>query len=208
MSIVNCILDAKTDETQFLNLLPHVERTARVLCQRLDPEAREDAVAEVVANAFLSYTRLKDQGRAEIATAGSLARFGVRQYFAGRRVGSRLNSHDLLSPYARRQNHFRVERLDRQDERGGWREILVEDRNATPADLAASRIDVASWLEGLPQRIREIALQLAEGNSTSEVARQFRISAGRVSQVRKELARLWQEFHELPGHAPSGLAAV
>lgn len=208
MSLANRLLDETTHEAQFLTLLPKLKRTAYSLCQRLDPEARDEAVAEVVANAFLAYSRLKDQGRAEVVTAGSLARFGVRQFFAGRRVGSRLNSHDLLSPYARRQRGFRVERLDRQDDRGGWREILVEDRNATPADLAASRIDVANWLESLPQRIRAIALKLAEGYSTSEVARHFRISAGRVSQVRKELAKLWQEFHELPGHAPGGLAAV
>ncbi len=67
--------------------------------------------------------------------------------------------------------------------------ILVEDKRATPADLAASRIDFPAWLKTLSQRDRRIALKLSQGESTSRVARQFRLSVGRVSQLRGELSQ-------------------
>lgn len=208
MPASTCSSRNETCDSQFLALLPKIENTARFLCLRLNPEAREEAIAEVIANAFVAFTRLMQQNRANVATAGSLARFGVRQFFAGRRVGGRLNGHDILSPYACRKHRLQLERLEQQDERGNWQEVLVEDRTATPADLAASRIDVANWLEQLPGRIRSIALMLADGYSTGEVATRFRLSPGRVSQLRRELAERWRDFQSEPQQQTVGLAAT
>lgn len=183
-------------QSAFLTLLPTIERTAESSCRRLTSEAREEAVAEAIANAFVAFVRLDEQDRVEAATGRSLARFAVRQFFAGRRVGNRLNGNDVLSTYARRRHNFSLARLDRQDEHGNWRDVLVEDHRATPADLAASRIDFPAWLKTLPVRDRRIALKLANGHSTGAVASRFKISVSRVSQLRRELAERWQEFHE------------
>lgn len=195
-------------QSAFLTLLPTIERTARWSCRELTPEVREDAIAEAVASAFVAFVRLEEQHRTEAANGRSLARFAVRQFFAGRRVGSSLNSKDILSEYARRGNRFCVERLDRRDERGNWRDVLVEDHRATPADLAASRIDFPAWLKTLPTRDRRIALKLADGHSTGAVASRFKISVSRVSQLRRELADRWQEFHETPSCRTGATAAV
>ena len=73
--------------------------------------------------------------------------------------------------------------------------MLVEGRSGTPAELAASRIDFADWLERLPKRNRRLATKLAAGESTSDVSRKFRITPGRVSQLRRELAESWRAFH-------------
>jgi hypothetical protein len=69
----------------------------------------------------------------------------------------------------------------------------VDDKRATPADTAASRIDFAAWLDRLSARRRKIAQVLATGESTSAAARRFRVSP-RISQIRRELHQVWQRY--------------
>ena len=73
--------------------------------------------------------------------------------------------------------------------------MVVEDRKTRPADVAACRVDFREWLATLPLRNRKIAEALAVGSTTTEVAERFRVSLGRVSQLRRELHALWCEFH-------------
>jgi hypothetical protein len=44
-------------------------------------------------------------------------------------------------------------------------------------------------------RDRTIALLLAVGERTSDVAQRLGITAGRVSQLRRTLARSWMDYH-------------
>ena len=181
---------------EFLAMLPIIVMHARFIFQRLDPEAREEAVQEVVANACQAYVRLVERGRTRVTTPFVLAWYAIRQLREGRRVGSKLNVRDVCSPYAQQRKGITVERLDRYDrEEGCWSEILVEDHNATPAELAASRIDFPAWLATLSSRDRKIALKLAVGESTGRTARQFRLSKARISQLRRELKEAWDRFH-------------
>ena len=88
-----------------------------------------------------------------------------------------------------------VERLDRFDEDAEeWREIVIEDRRAGPAEIAATRLDFAAWLRSLPAKLRKIAKVLATGETTTTVAKKFGVSAGRISQIRKELYLMWNRF--------------
>ena len=66
------------------------------------------------------------------------------------------------------------------------------------------RCDFADWLQSLPRRDCHIAESLALGNRTSEVAKQFDVSDGRISQLRRELAESWCEF---VGEEPATVAA-
>ena len=62
------------------------------------------------------------------------------------------------------------------------------------ADQVAVRMDVRAWLATLSRRTRRIAKDLVYGCSTSEVAKQHGVTAGRVSQLRRELYEGWQVF--------------
>jgi hypothetical protein len=142
----------------FLAMLPAIERHARISFRKLDPEAREEAVQETICYALLAYRQLVARGKADVAYPSPLARYGVAQFRAGRRVGSRLNKNDALSSYAQRQRGFRVDSLDKFDgEEEGWREVVVEDRHAGPAEIAATRIDFSQWLKTLTTKQRRIA---------------------------------------------------
>ena len=59
---------------QFLAMLPRIIAHARIAFRHLDPEGREDAVIEVVANAFCAFARLVELGKADIAYASPLAK--------------------------------------------------------------------------------------------------------------------------------------
>jgi len=56
------------------------------------------------------------------------------------------------------------------------------------------KIDFTEWLKTLPYRIRRIAKLLATGEQTHIVAEKFNLSAGRISQIRKELLETWKGF--------------
>ena len=179
----------------FLKMLPAIQRHARIAFRRLDSEARVEAVQEVTANAFVAYRRLVELDKAELAYATPLAVYGVREVRSGRRVGGKLNVHDVTARHCQVVKGVRVERLDGFDKDAQeWREILLEDRRAGPAEIAACRIDFADWLRSLSRRNRKIATTLASGESTGEAARQFGVSHGRISQVRRELFNAWRQF--------------
>lgn len=192
----------------FLRMLPLIYRCARHAFRDLAGDDFDDAVQEVIANTLVAYERLARQGRADAASATPLARFAVAQYWEGRRVGARLNVQDITSDYCQRRKRVKVESLDHWDTNDQeWKESLVEDKTITPADLAASRLDVPAWLGSLSTRSRKIAEALAMGESTGYVARTFGISAARVSQLRRELQDSWSDFHEPTGASPRPVAA-
>jgi len=182
---------------QFLALLPSIRRHAKLRFRNVSPELREELVQEVIARTLLDYLRLVERGKEHVAFAGPLARYAVAQVQAGRRVGGRLNVRDVTSHYSQRQTGAIVERLDRCDEESGdWQEILVEDRHSTPAEIAATRIDVHDWLESLPRRDRRLAERLAIGETTSGAAQIFGVTAGRISQLRRTLEESWAAFQQ------------
>jgi hypothetical protein len=182
-------------DAKFLLMLPKIRRQAGYYLRHVSKKDRADAVQEVVASAFVSWVRLNDRGKADLAFAGPLARYGACQYLAGRRVGSQMNGHDVTSHYCQRRKKIMVEQLDRFDDpTDQWQEIVVEDRHSGPADVATTRIDFGAWLESLPVRTRHVAETLATGEATSHVARMFGCSASRISQIRRELYDAWLVF--------------
>jgi hypothetical protein len=190
--------DVTVQETErFLEMLPKLRHQARLAFRWLRPEHQDELVQEVLANAYCTFVALVRRGKADVAYATPLANFAIRQVIAGRRVGTKPKLRDVLSRQAHSADGIIVERLDTFDkEEGEWRAALVEDRHATPADIAAARIDVAAWLRSLSQRNRRIAKTLAMGETTSTAAQRFNLTSARISQLRDELRTSWERFHE------------
>jgi hypothetical protein len=179
----------------FLAMLPAIRRTAQISFRKVRPELRGELIEEVIANSFVAYARLVERGQADRALPSPLARFAIAQVRAGRRVGNRLRISDALTSYAQYRKQFSVEPLDQYDEEEEcWQQVLIEDKRATPADVAACRIDFAEWLRRLTARLRKIALALASGETTKAVAEMFNLSPARISQHREWLRRNWLAF--------------
>jgi hypothetical protein len=179
----------------FVAMMPTIARHASLACKGFNKDAREEFIQEVLCNALVAYKRLYDQGKVELAYPTVLAMYGVRQAFDGRKVGGKLNVNDVASAYAQKRKGFKVERLDHYDPQNDeWRQVLVEDRHTGPAETAAVRLDFEVWLRTLGRRDRGIALRLATGETTLATAREFGVSPGRISQLRRELMDSWEAF--------------
>ena len=194
---------------QFLTLLPQIIVRAKIAFRHLRPEARAEAVQEVVCNALQRFVRLVKLKKTSIAYAAPLATFGIKQARDGRRVGGHLNCLDISSEYCQRLKNLVVARLDRRDKDDDrqWCEVLVEDRHADAAAIVQTKLDFSDWLASLKRRDRRIAEFLANGESTRSAARKFKVSDGRISQIRKELAESYRRFvGDEPGPAAAAAA--
>lgn len=179
----------------FVALLPAIRAHARIAFRALRPEARDDAIQEAVANACVAYVRLVQLGKQDLAYPSALVRFAVKHYWAGRRVGSSMNSGDVLCRHAQRHRGFQVEQLDAgYAGRKGWSEALADNTRSPVPDQVAFRIDFPAWLAGQNCRDRRLARFLALGNCPAEAADRFGISRARISQIRQELRESWAEF--------------
>jgi hypothetical protein len=191
-----------TREERFLDMLPQIREQARHAFRNEQPERCEDLLAEVIANCWVAFVRLMDRGLDDVIYPTPLVQYAIKQVRDGRRVGSKLNSKDVSSGYAQRRKSFVLKTLDLFDDaKQEWKEVLVEDKHAGPADTAASRLDFADWLRLLPRRLRRIAETLAKGETTKTTAKRFHVSPGRISQLRRELQQNWQDFQGGPAFA-------
>jgi hypothetical protein len=176
-------------------MLPTIRRAGRFAFRGLPRGLRAELVEEVVANAVVAYSRLVELGKGQLGYPSALARYGVSQVRSGRRVGNRLQGRDIMSDRAQRRHGFQLDRLDKYcEEDKSWQEVVVEDKRATPAEVAACRLDFLSWLRRLPRLRRKIALALASGETTSDAAQRFGLTAGRISQIRLWLKENWDAF--------------
>jgi hypothetical protein len=190
---------SKPSAPTFEELLPSITKQASVAFRDSPPCEREEQVAETIANCFVAYVRLVQRGLGHVIYATPLALYAIKQVRAGRRVGTKLNVRDISSPYCQQRKGVRMNRLDHYDvDEGGWQEIVVEDRTATPADVAATRLDFAAWLQTLRRKERRVAELLSTGESTKVAARRFRISPARISQLRREFRNCWLTFQGEP----------
>ena len=166
----------------FLSLLPQIQEQARFAFRHEEYDQRQELIAEVVANCWVAFVRLVERGLMDVVYATPLAQYAIKQVRDGRRVGAKLNVHDVSSQYAQRTKHFRVERLDHFDEEDQeWREVLVEDRHAGPSETAAARVDISAWFDTLPAHKRRVAETLAKSETTKTTARRLGVSPGRIS---------------------------
>ena len=187
-----------------LEFLPLVRSTASKSFRHLSGTEREDAIEDVVADSTAQFARLASRGRAHFWLVAPVARYAVRCRVAGRRLGTALNKHDVLSPVPRAG--ARVASLDSLagSDPAAWRATVADSRRTDPAEAAAFRVDFEAWLGGLTDRSREVALALTEGDTTGELARKLGVSPGRVSQIRAELRSSWILFQGEAG-APASV---
>ena len=187
---------------EFLQLIPAIQRYARLAFRNLRSQEREEAICEVVANTFCAYLHLAELGQQHKAFATPLARFAVARYRAGRRVGNRQNSRDLLAVVAQRRPGFSLRTLEigccRPDV---WVAMMIDSKTTPVPDQVAFRLDFSAWLRTQNRRQRHLAQFLALGNTPTDAAQRFRVSKPRISQLRGELQASWQTFQ---GEVPQG----
>jgi hypothetical protein len=176
-----------TWQDQFVAMLPEIESLLKVAFRNIPPDGRADACEDGLFHCISSYFQLHEQDRAEAATASSLVWYAMLQVRRGRVAGCRLNGREMMSRYAQISHGFKVVPLQNFDpDDDTWINDVVESRNTSVLDQIAIRMDFRSWLESLGRRTRRIAVDLAKGFRTREVASKYRVSASRISQIRRD----------------------
>lgn len=70
----------------------------------------------------------------------------------------------------------------------------LESREVSPSDSVPGWIDFQVWRDRYNGKKRDILEALAVGGTTKETAREVGLSPGRISQLRDEFRRDWNDF--------------
>jgi hypothetical protein len=196
----------------FLQILPRIEEHAQIRFNYLRcPGRRDDAIAEVVALAWKWFLRLIRQGKQVDEFVSVLADYAVRHVRCGRKLCGQERARDVMSSRAQRSKGFTVESLNGstrrcmeevlgdphgQDLMDAFEERLKDNTQSPVPEQAAFRLDFPNWPSRLGARNRAIAEDMALDLGTFELAERHKVSAGRISQLRRELHQDWRRFHD------------
>ena len=186
-------------QVAFLDLvLPKVVSHGRVYFRHIRcRHQKEELLAEMTGLCWRWHLRLAQRGKDAARFPTALATFAARAVRSGRRLAGMERTKDVLSPLAQRRKGFAVSKLpDGSTLNGSTLSEALRDNTRSPVDeQACFRLDFPAWLRSLPRRDRRLVKGMALGHRTLDLARRFRLSAGRVSQLRREFHREWQRFH-------------
>ena len=104
-----------------------------------------------------------------------------------------------------RQHHESVRgiltgRFDRRCKRPQLRQVhlrltdLASGRNEAPSEVLPGLLDIEDWKRTFDGKKLEILEALEVGGTTKETAREFGVTPGRVSQLRREYETSWRQF--------------
>ena len=189
-------LDLPQAQSQFTRMLPEIQSRASLTFRHLDPEAKEEAVAETVAMCWKNHLQCSLRGKA--VGASSLAHYAMLGVKSGRSLNGQ-NSTDVLAPRTQILGRVAVESLDHTTQDGWWdRSDTLEDRRTLERPFERVRIkhDYGAFLAAphvtdQEQRVFEL---LAEGYRTGEMAQVLNVSAPRVSQIKDAIGRKLSTF--------------
>jgi hypothetical protein len=196
-------------QARFLALLPRIELHATICFRHIRcPQHKADCIAEAVALAWRRFVRLAERGKDVFEFPVAFVCLVVRAVRCGRRLCGQ-NAHDVLSPLAQQRHSFRVEvrpqathtsheQLCASPLGQEWQDVFEErlHHSASPVpDQAAFRIDFPAWLGTLTARERRLIRAMLRNERTRDLSRQFELSSGRISQLRRQFHDAWLRYH-------------
>ena len=134
----------------------------------------------------------EDRANDSVSGAWELAQLGrgnpaTVAYFAIRNVAS--NGQFLRS--RRSINHTQPGRTAKQTE-----DCIASSVEPNPASLAVTRVDFDALLDQLPSRLQRVAILLATGLNSVDVAEIIGCTRGNISGIRKQLIIDYSLFHD------------
>jgi hypothetical protein len=197
-------------QARFLELLPAIETHGSIYFRHLRcPHKKADAIQEMRALAWKWFIRLTQRGKDVNEFLTTFNSFLARAVNSGRRLAGMSKAKDVMNPIAQLRHGIKVERLATSTlasfeqlyslphghEMQDTFEERLQDNTVTPVfDQVQFRIDFPSWLMTLTDRDRRVIEDLMVGERTSDVADKYGLTAGRISQLRREFVQDWTRF--------------
>jgi len=186
-------------QADFVSILPRIERHARFAFRRVHcPAEFDDCVAETVAICWLWHLRLAEQGRDATAFPSVLANYAARAVKSGRRLCGQENARDVCSNMAQQRRGFCVGKLPDVSTLSDnpLSDALIDTKQSTVPEQVNFRVEFPRWLLELPERNQQLTVDMAFGHRTGDLARHYRLSPARVSQLRQEFKSAWELCEE------------
>jgi hypothetical protein len=197
-------------QATFLRLVPRIQTHAQIYFRAIQcPDQRADKISETIALAWRWFLRLHEQGKDISQFTMVFVYLVARAVKSGRRLCGQQKARDVLSPTAQQRHRFKVASLPcsmatsheklysvphGQHKQDAFEELLTDDCRTPVPDQAAFRIDFPAWCQTLGERDRRLVYALMIGERTQDVARQFGLSPGRISQKRRQFHQDWHRF--------------
>jgi hypothetical protein len=200
-------------QASFLALvLPRVLSHGRVYFRGIQcPHRREDAIQEMISLAWNWHLRLAENGKDSTCFPTALASYAARAVRTGRGLVGQENSKDVLSLLAQQRHHFAAGKLPEFETLSDHplAEALHDNTKSPHDEIVCFKLDFTAWLDSLTGRNRDIVEDLMVGERTGAVAHKYGLSAGRISQLRREFCHSWRTFcGDLPELARSPAVGV
>jgi hypothetical protein len=181
---------------RFLAILSRIRLHGCVYFRHLRSDRRQEAVAEMVALSWMWFVRLARRDKDASQFPATLASFAARAVRSGRRLCGQERSKDVLSSLAQQRHGFTLSSIPDGSTLSGsvFDDALRDNTQSPPDEQVAFRLDFPAWLLTLTERDRRVIADLMLGERTLDVADKYGMSAGRVSQLRREFMADWRRF--------------
>jgi hypothetical protein len=179
---------------------PRIEQQAGVSFRRYsrNRELVEELTQEAMGLGWHHYLTMKLKGEKDpeefVSVFAERVCQGVRN---GRKITGQERAKSISNPRTQAIRGICQQSLPEQDTGTENHDLLraIQDERDSPPDMAAYLIDTKEWLAQLPERKRELAMDMAAGDSTTDLAEKYGMTQGRVSQIRRELVESNRQFH-------------
>ena len=183
---------------------------------RTDPDRREEAVAEITATSVAAAHSAARRGTLARLTANWCVIFGVRRFKSGRRFAGS-SSRCVMSERTQALGRSKVESIHAMVPGDApyraaipLAEALADRRAEDPYDIVRREYDytIILGLERVSVKAKDTFCFLAETHGAGqqlELAATLRVSGGRISQLKQELAEALakHDYHSPLGPRPS-----
>jgi hypothetical protein len=202
--------------------VPCIELHGRIYFRHLKcAHQKADAIQEMRALGWKWLVRLHERGKDPSCFLRAFVTYLARAVSSGRRLAGKAKARDVLNPICQKRRGFKIEYLptsfragqehlyasplgqELQDEM----EERLQDNTITPVfDQVQFRIDFRAWLKTLTLRERRMVRRMMRNERTKDLSKRFEVTAGRISQMRREFHDSWQRFCSDAGQADPALA--
>jgi len=184
-------------QTRFLTIVSRIRTHGRVYFRHIKcPDRKADRVAEMVALAWKWFVRLAEKGKDATRFPSVLASYAARAVKSGRRLCGQLTPKDALSEVAQQRHGFTVTKLPDFStlDTNPYAEALADNTQTEVPDQVQFRCDHPAWVATQSDRDRQLIHAMMLGHRTKDLARRFRLSPARISQLRRQYLDGWQLF--------------
>ncbi len=184
-------------QADFLAARPRLVRHGNVYFRHVRCWQRKaDCIGEMIGLCWKWWLGLVERGKNPRAFVSVLASFAAKAVRSGRRVCGQLKAKDVLSERAQQRHCFVVGKLPdfSTESTNPLAEALADNTRSPVPEQVAFRIDFPAWLTTRTERDRRMIERMAMRDRTKDLARKFRLSESRVSQLRQEFHEDWHRF--------------